>query len=136
MSYRLLANAVLVLHVGIAAFVVGGLVLTVVGNVNHWSWVNDVRFRIAHLAAIAVVAAESWLGLACPLTTLEMSLRARAGTASYTGGFVEHWLQSLLYYTAPPWAFVMAYTLFALLVLATWWYFPPRHKGRAVRVEG
>jgi hypothetical protein len=129
-SYRLLANAVLVLHVGIAAFVVVGLVLTVVGNLKHWGWVNDVGFRIAHLAAIAVVVAESWLGFACPLATLEMSLRARAGAASYRGGFVEYWLQALLYYTAPPWVFGVAYSLFALVVLATWWYFPPRYKGR------
>ena len=127
----LLANGVLVVHAGIAAFVVGGLVLTVVGNLKHWHWVNNVWFRAAHLAAIAVVVGESWLGLVCPLTTLEMSLRSRAGEASYGDGFIEHWLQQLLYYSAPPWVFVAAYTAFAVLVLATWYYFPPRRKRRA-----
>ena len=127
----LLANGVLLIHAGIAAFVVGGLVLTVVGNLNHWNWVNNIWFRAAHLAAIAVVVGESWLGLVCPLTTLEMSLRSRAGESSYGGGFIEHWLQQLLYYSAPSWLFVVVYTAFAVLVLATWYYFPPRFKRRA-----
>ena len=127
----LLANGVLVVHAGIAAFVVGGLVLTVAGNLKHWNWVNNIWFRAAHLAAIAVVVAESWLGLVCPLTTLEMALRSHAGEASYGEGFIEHWLQQLLYYSAPSWLFVAAYTAFAVLVLATWYYFPPRFKRRA-----
>ena len=127
----LLANGVLVVHAGIAAFVVGGLVLTIVGNLTHWHWVNNLWFRAAHLAAIAVVVGESWLGLACPLTTLEMFLRSRAGEASYGGAFVEHWLQQLLYYSASPWLFIAAYTAFAVLVLATWHFFPPRYKRHA-----
>jgi len=126
----LLANVVVVIHAGIAGFVVGGLVLTVVGNLRNWNWVNDIWFRAAHLAAIAVVVGESWLGLVCPLTTLEMSLRSRAGEAAYGGGFIEHWLQQMLYYSAPPWVFVAAYTAFAVAVVATWRYFPPRYKRR------
>jgi len=126
----LLANAVLVVHVGIATFVVVGPLLVLVGNLKHWEWANNAWFRIAHMAAIGIVVAESWLGFVCPLTTLEMWLRSRAGEASYGGGFIEHWLQQLLYYSAPPWVFIAAYTVFALLVLATWWYFPPRFKIR------
>jgi hypothetical protein len=127
----LLANAVLALHFGIAAFVVVGLLLVIAGNLARWRWVNNARFRVAHVAAIGIVVAESWLGFACPLTTLEMWLRSRAGQASYGDGFVEYWLQRVLYYSAPPWVFVAGYTVFALLVLATWWYFPPRFKSRA-----
>jgi len=127
----MLANVVLAVHIAIAAFVVVGLLLIVVGNLGHWRWVNDVRFRVAHAAAIGIVVAESWLGFVCPLTSLEMWLRSRAGGASYRGGFIEHWLQQLLYYSAPPWVFVAAYTVFGLLVLATWWYFPPHFKRRA-----
>ena len=127
----MLANVVLAVHIAIAAFVVVGLLLIVVGNLGHWRWVNDVRFRVAHIAAIGIVVAESWLGFVCPLTSLEMWLRSRAGEASYGGGFIEHWLQQLLYYSAPPWVFVAAYTVFGLLVLATWWYFPPHFKRRA-----
>jgi len=96
-----LADVVLVLHVAIVVFVVGGLVLIVLGNVfkRPWHWVNAWWFRLAHLAAIAVVVAESWFGIACPLTTLEAWLRVRAGAPVHGGsGFIEHWLQRLLYY--------------------------------------
>ena len=79
--YALLADAVLVLHTGIVLFVVGGLLLVVLGNWRGWPWVNRPWFRLAHLAAITAVVAESWLGLTCPLTTLEWWLRARAGVA-------------------------------------------------------
>lgn len=127
---QFLANAVLVLHVCIAIFVVAGLGLIVAGNVARWRWVNNLWFRLAHVLAIAVVVAETWLGIACPLTVLEMSLRARAGVATYGGGFIEHWLGRLLYYDAPPSAFVLAYSVFGLLVAGSWWYFPPS-RGRS-----
>lgn len=125
-----LADAVLVLHVGIAVFVVASLVLIFVGNAARWHWVNNFWFRLAHIVAIAVVVAEAWLGIACPLTLLEMSLRASAGAATYGGGFIEHWLTRVLYYEAPPGVFVLAYSAFGLLVAGTWWYFPPRWRGR------
>jgi hypothetical protein len=127
-----LANAVLVLHVSIAAFVVVGLSLIVVGNIARWRWVNNLWFRLAHVAAIAVVVGEAWFGIACPLTLLEMSLRARAGAATYGGGFVEHWLGRLLYYEAPSWVFIVAYSVFGLLVAGSWWYFPPEPRRRAL----
>lgn len=126
-----LADAVLVLHACIAMFVVFGLLLIVVGNVARWRWVNNLWFRLAHVAAIAVVIVETWFGVACPLTLLEMSLRSRAGAATYGGGFIEHWLSRLLFYEAPAWVFVLAYSVFGALVVAVWWYFPPRPRGRA-----
>jgi len=64
MLYQLLADMVLVLHVAIVAFVVIGLVLIVAGNLRGWRWVNALWFRLAHLAAIAIVVAESWIGMA------------------------------------------------------------------------
>jgi polyferredoxin len=131
MSYQLLADVVLALHVGVVAFVVGGLVLIIIGNVRGWRWVNAFWFRLAHLGAITVVVAEAWFGVICPLTTFEMWLRVKAGAGTYSAGFIEHWLQRLLYYEAPSWVFVLAYSVFGLLVLATWWYFPPNFKHRS-----
>ena len=129
-AFQVLANAVLVLHLGIVLFVIAGLLLVVGGNLRGWRWVNRLWFRLAHLAAIAVVVAESWAGITCPLTTLEMWLRAKAGAATYGGGFVEYWLQRLLYYDAPGWVFTLGYSLFGLMVAATWWYFPPASRRR------
>lgn len=121
-----LADAVLVLHTAIVLFVVGGLVLVVLGNALRWRWINRWWFRLLHLGAVAVVVAESWLGLTCPLTELEAWLRAQAGAAIHGQGFIEHWLQRLLFYSAPPWVFMLAYSVFFALVVAAWWRWPPR----------
>lgn len=131
-AYQLLADAVLALHVAIVVFVVVGLVLIIAGNLRDWPWVNSAWFRVAHALAIAIVVAEAWFGFVCPLTTLEMWLRAKAQATTYTGSFIEHWLQRILYYDAPGWVFTLAYSLFGLAVLATWWLFPPefRRRGR------
>ena len=126
LPYQSLADVVLSLHVAIVVFVIGGLVLIVAGNLRGWRWVNLLWFRLAHLAAIAVVVAEAWLGFVCPLTSLEMWLRAKAQRTTYTGSFIEHWLQRILYFQVSSWVFTLAYTLFALVVVAVWWYFPPR----------
>lgn len=86
-------------------------------------------FRWLHLAAIGIVVAEAWLGVACPLTTLEAWLRGLAGEGRYAGSFIGHWLQRLLYVDAPPEAFVAACSLFFLAVLLAWWKYPPRRRG-------
>lgn len=125
MPYQILADAVLAVHVAIVVFVVGGLLLILLGNRLGWQWVNRPWFRYLHVMAIGVVVLQAWLGVLCPLTTLEMWLRAEAGEAGYTGSFVQHWLQRLLYYEAPPWVFIAAYSLFGLAVLFAWWKFPP-----------
>ena len=104
------------LHFAIVLFVVGGLLVIVVGSLRGWRIAGALWFRLAHLAAIAIVIAQAWLGVVCPLTTLEMWLRARTLESTYTGSFIEHWLQRLMYFDAPPWAFAVAYSLFGLVV--------------------
>lgn len=131
LPWRLLADSVLVLHAGVVLFVVGGLVLIVAGQWLRWDWVNRLGFRIAHLAAIGFVVLQAWLGAVCPLTTLENWLRVRAGQTGMGPGFIEYWLQRLLFYEAPAWVFTTAYTVFALAVLASWLLFPPGKRLRA-----
>jgi hypothetical protein len=131
LPYRLFADIVLSLHAAVVLFVVAGLALIIVGNLKGWRWVNAPVFRVTHLGAIAVVVAEAWLHVTCPLTTLESWLRSQAGEETYSVGFIEHWLGRMLYYEAPAWVFGLGYSLFGLLVLVAWRYFPPTsgHRG-------
>jgi hypothetical protein len=122
------ADLVLILHFSIVVFVVAGLILIVAGNMLGWRWVNLLWYRASHLAAICYVAAESWMGITCPLTTLESWLRTRAGEAPYDRGFIEYWLQRAIFFDAPAWVFTLAYTLFGVLVVLVWWYYPPERK--------
>lgn len=121
-----LADIVLVTHVLFVAFVVVGLVLTVLGGHLGWAWIRNLWFRGTHLAAIGFVVLQTWFGMICPLTTLEMRLRIEFGQAAYEGSFIEYWLHRVLYFDLPPWAFVALHTIFGLLVVWAWWRFPPR----------
>lgn len=129
--FRLLADAVLLMHFAVVLFVVGGLIFIVAGGLRGWRLAHSMWFRLTHLGAIAIVVLQAWLGAVCPLTALEMSLRAQANEATYTTSFVEHWVQRMLYYEAPLWVFTAVYTVFGLAVLAAWWRFPPRFGSRA-----
>jgi hypothetical protein len=128
--WQLLADGVLLLHIVIVFGVILGLALIVLGNLLRWRWVNALWLRLLHLATIAVVVAEAWFGITCPLTTLEMYWRAKARGPTYGGGFMEHWMRGLLFYQAPAWVFTLSYTLFGLAVVATWWWWPPHWPGR------
>ena len=126
------ADAVLLLHVVFVAFVVIGLVLVLVGKARQWSWVRNPWFRVTHLVAIGVVIIQSWFGAICPLTTLEMTLRSRAGETAYPGSFVSHWMDAILYYQAPPWVFAACYTFFGAVVVGSWFWVSP---GRFKKIE-
>ena len=119
------ADTLLILHTMLVGFVILGLVATFAGYFCQWRWVRNFWFRLSHLIVIGVVVLQSWLGVLCPLTTWEMALRAKAGEAGYEGSFIQHWLQSILYYSAPDWVFSLAYTVFGALVLASWFVVRP-----------
>ena len=124
--YLLAADAILLTHLLFVLFVVAGLLLIFAGKWLGWRWVYRFAFRVTHLAAIAIVVLQSWLGMICPLTIWEMTLRHRAGDAVYTGSFIAHWIAELLYYRAPEWVFTVTYTLFGALVVASWYWVRPR----------
>jgi hypothetical protein len=118
-----LANAVLIAHLAIVLFIVGGLLATWLGAARGWHWVRNRCFRALHLGAIVFVAAEALLGIVCPLTMIEDALR---GSTRADGGFIERWVGRLLYYDFPSWVFTASYAGFALLTALTWRWVPPR----------
>ena len=125
----LAADAVLLLHFLFVAYVVLGLILILAGRPLQWAWVRNWWFRVSHLAAIGVVVLQAWLGMICPLTSLEMSLRREAGDATYTGAFIAHWLDAILYYEAPAWVFALCYTVFGAVVVLSWFWVRPKRGG-------
>ena len=128
--YALLANLVLIVHFSFVLFVVGGLLLIALGGILKWAWIRNLWVRLAHLAAIAFVVIESWLGIVCPLTALELWLRKLVGQPAYDGDFISYWLRHLMFFSAPTWVFTVCYSLFGALVILSWLYFPPRSPFR------
>jgi hypothetical protein len=124
--YLIAADSILLIHVLFVVFVVLGLLLIFAGKIFAWGWVHNFSYRITHLVAIGVVVLQSWLGVICPLTVWEMNLRGKAGDSVYEGSFIAHWMHKLLYYRAEEWMFILLYTLFAMLVVASWYWVRPR----------
>lgn len=87
MSYRILADALVLVHAGFIVFAVFGGLLAL--HHEAWMWV--------HLPAVAWAALVVIMGWTCPLTPWEQSLRAAAGQDGYDGDFIEHYLLSALY---------------------------------------
>ena len=125
----LLADALLVLHLAVIAFVLSGLGLAWIGWWLRWSWVHQRSWRSLHLAMCVWIALQTWLGQLCPLTVWEQDLRRLAGQATHEQSFIGHWLSRLIYWDAPWWLFTLAYSLFALLVVLTWWVVRPVAKA-------
>ena len=120
--YLITADAILMLHTFVVIFIVLGLLTIILGGILEWEWVRTRWLRILHLVAIVVVVVQVWLGRICPLTLLEIWLRQQAGKLSYEVSFVQYWLQRLLYYDFPLWVFAIAYTLFGLAVVVSWFW--------------
>ncbi len=99
-----LADLILALHAAYVLFVVGGLGLIWLGIWRGWRWVRHFWFRLLHLAAIGLVAAEALIGLTCPLTVLEDWLRSESDPSM---GFVARWVQRVLFWDFPGWVFTL-----------------------------
>jgi uncharacterized protein DUF2784 len=124
MFWLVTADLVTVIHAGYVAFVVVGFLAIVVGWAANWHSVRNLYFRVVHLAMILFVCCEALTGATCPLTVWENALRARGGESGNSHDFVGHWLDWLIFYEAPDWAFTAVYLSFGALVLLTFWLVP------------
>ena len=109
----------------------GGVTLPASGPIDLVIGAPGDMARNIRLGKIAVIALQAWMGRLCPLTTWEQALRNRAGQDTYGESFIQHWLSRLIFFDAPWWAFVFAYTAFAGLVAWCWWRWPPRARRRS-----
>ena len=87
MLYRVMADLVLVVHLAFIVFVAVGALLA-------WRWPWLLWLHVPSGAwAVAIVT----VGFPCPLTPLEKGLRTSAGDAAYRGGFVDHYVEDVVY---------------------------------------
>jgi uncharacterized protein DUF2784 len=87
MTYRLLADAVVLLHTAFVAFVV-------LGGFLAWRWRWLVWLHVPCAVWGVLIEYRGWI---CPLTPIENYFRTRAGLEGYRGGFIEHYVLPLLY---------------------------------------
>lgn len=82
-----MADAVLVVHLVFIAFVL-------VGGVAVLRWP---RLAWIHVPAATWGVLIEFAGWICPLTPLENEFRELGGQAGYSGGFVDHYITSIIY---------------------------------------
>lgn len=85
--YQLLAESVMLFHLGFVLFVVMGGFLAL-------RWPKIVWF---HLPAAAWGATVEFTGWICPLTPLEVWLRLQGEDSGYHADFIEHYVLPMLY---------------------------------------
>jgi hypothetical protein len=85
--YRIAADAVVVVHAGFILFVA-------IGGVIAWRWP---RLLWLHVPAVAWGIGIVAIGFSCPLTPLEQRLRRLAGGQGYRGGFVDRYIEGVIY---------------------------------------
>lgn len=126
MGWKELATAFLVLHFAFMAYVL-------LGGFLAWRWPKAIWF---HLPAIGWGIALVGFGLNCPLTYAENWARTNAGEGPLTRGFIDTYIEGVLY----PERYVhVAQAVLALIVLVSYVGFfvlrRRRAKARAAAVE-
>ncbi|OOZ40654.1 hypothetical protein BOW53_06920 [Solemya pervernicosa gill symbiont] len=87
MTYRLLADGIVLLHLCFILFVIFGAVALYFRRGLIWF----------HLPAVGWAALIELNGGHCPLTPLEIKIREAAGQMGYEAGFIDHYIIPLIY---------------------------------------
>ncbi|HEX9852994.1 MAG TPA: DUF2784 domain-containing protein [Woeseiaceae bacterium] len=87
MLHRTGADLVLLVHFLFVVFAVFGGLLVLQNSA--WAW--------AHIPAVLWSSLVNLMSWTCPLTPGENTLRKRAGQAGYAGGFVAHYIGTVVY---------------------------------------
>lgn len=124
-GWGLLADCVVAVHVGYVSAVILGFLLILLGWIRKWRWIRNFWVRAVHLALIGIVVFEALVGITCPLTDWEYQLRLKAGQDVSEGSFIGRVLHDLIFVDLSQEVLTVCYVLFGLLIVATWWFYPP-----------
>ena len=118
-----IADAVMFTHLGVVVFNASLLVLIPIGR-RRWAWVHHRPIRLLHLFMMLFIAVQTLLGQHCPLTLLEVKLRAD----SSEGMFLARVVHDLLYWNLPLAFFAALYLLCTAWAIWLWFFVPPHAK--------
>jgi len=131
MLYKILADAIIVVHFLFILFMLLGFLLTVYAIFFRQKFFDWWLFRSLHLLGIFYVASLSILGKYCPLTLLENELRSRYAVSSvYFGSFIVHYLEKLVYPDVNPLVIQIPTIFIAIFTIVIFILKPPRKIGK------
>jgi hypothetical protein len=115
--YRLLADGVVVLHAAFVLFIA-------LGGIFAWRWP---WLLWLHVPAVIWGVGIVLVGYACPLTPLEKWLRRRGGEGEYEGGFIDRYVEDVVY----PEEYTPALRTLAAVLIAVGWMGVWRRRAEA-----
>ena len=128
----LAADLILTLHFCIVFFVVFGLVALPIGYLKNYSWTRNIKFRVAHMLLMGIITLEAILGITCPLTIIENTLRQ----IDYQQSFVAYWVSQFIYWDLPAYFFVILYAACFIWAIIFWKLHPPNYFNRKRVISG
>lgn len=128
----LLADLVVLVHLGIVLFMLAGILVVPVGGLLRWRWVRRPVWRLVHLAIMAYIVFNAARDELCFLTHWERDLRAAAGQDWRTeGSYVGRLLHDILFVDVEQHVLHRIYFVVGALVAISWIFVRPRFRRRA-----
>jgi hypothetical protein len=130
-----LADIVTLVHFSIAAFIVLGQLLILIGWPLRWEWVRNFWFRVAHLGTLTFIVVQTLCNFHCPLTMLEEYLRDGSLTNLQDSPAFVVFCHRILFWPAYTFDYsesvdltgpAIGFGTFLALVVLTWIMAPPR----------
>lgn len=109
MFFQLLTTVILTAHFAYLAYVV-------VGGFIAWRWPRTIALHLGAGAWGLLIVTNPW-GWKCPLTYAEHWSRARAGEEGFDAGFVDRYIEGVLY---PAQYTRLLQVLVGVLVVVSW----------------
>ena len=122
----MIADVLMLIHFGLAAFIFVGFFIIPLGYRLGWNWIKKRNLRLLHLFLMGIITAETIVGLTCPLTVLENMFR----DFDHSMSFMSYWVAQILYWDLPNQVFVLLYSLCFGWVLILWKFCPPVERVR------
>lgn len=126
MIYKILADAIVVIHFIWILFMLLGFILTLLG---FWQkgFFDRWLLRTIHLFGIAYVSLLAIMGKYCPITVWENILREKYDfTLTYPGSFMIHYAEKLVYPDVNPLIIQIPTTFIAVFIVLIFIFRPPK----------
>ncbi|MBU1076755.1 MAG: DUF2784 domain-containing protein [Spirochaetes bacterium] len=129
--YRISADLLVFLHFIWIIFMLWGFGKTVIALLSkNKGFLYNITVRTVHLAGILFVAFFILIDRPCPVTIWEINLRVFSGISSYTGSFIIHYLEKLVYPEVPAWVVNIPSVIIGAASFFLYLIFPPFKRRR------
>ena len=118
----LIADLVLFFHFCVVIFITFGFFLIPIGYKFGWVWITNLKLRIFHCGMMIFITLETFLGITCPLTSIENSLRG----IHQSTPFITYWIKQIIYWNFSSQFFIISYLIFTSWIFLMWKLCPPR----------